>query len=122
MLSFFPHPSTFKVLAIWFQDFFLYLVFIIIPSLQYRGGRISPPPQYFFFSISSGVRFAMVMISDDGGKTLLILPISLLGMLALKCPWTVLTWAKSGLLIGSAQKIASRKHQSRIQSYFCIFC
>ena len=58
----------------------------------------------------------MVMISDDGDKTpanlLWILPISLLGMLALKRPWTVLTWAKSGpLIIGSGQKIASGKRQ-----------
>ena len=119
MLSFFSHPSTFKVFAIWFQDFFSLSGLYNHPLYNIEVGFF-PTSSIFFCSISSGVRFAMVMISDDGGKT----PLTFCGFyefpgnLALKCPWTVLTWAKSDPLIGSGQKIASGKRQSRIQSYF----
>ena len=70
------------MLAIWFQDFFfLYLVFVIPPLNDIEVGDFATST--ISFSISSSVGFAMVMISDDGGKTPLtffwILPISLLG-------------------------------------------
>ena len=62
MLSFFfSHPSTFKVLAIWFQDFFLCLVFII-PFYNTEVGVFRHLLDNIFY-------FVRMMISDDGGKT-----------------------------------------------------
>ena len=89
------------------------VVFLFFFSIRRRseclllGSRIfflSPPPRYFFFYF---VRRKFCGFTD-------FTP----GILALKRPCTVHKWAKSGPMIGSGQKIASGKRQSRIQSYF----
>ena len=86
MLSFFPSFDVQSQSGCNLVPGFFSLSGLFNPSLQYSsGGGISPPPRYrYIFSVSSGVRFAMVMISDDGDDQLTpltflwILPISLL--------------------------------------------
>ena len=119
------HHLKFKVLAIWFQDLFSLSGLRNPPFLRYRGGGILPPPRYFFsfFSISSSVRFAIVMISDDGGK----IPLTFCGFYQFHS-WEYWHWNVLGLcsrgrnralwLEQDVKKIASGKRQSRIQSYY----